>query len=287
MNTIGKMLVIVNVGLSVLMLCWGLALYFHPIDWGHKEAQKLYSEPPKEKAGDKLPNMRQAAVIDKVGAALQQDIDARPRGEARLEAAQRNRNSVQEIFAKNHLEYVKKVEILEKSEEPVAVHELKYDDKNGTLVLDPPGMTVLDRNGKPELDKEKPVVDESKRIGFPEFQKDPVPNLTKSYAAYAADLKKVMEDFKTVSDRITKLLEQEKKLTIRVNGVREGGKFTVPGYYDLLELETTAQRQLNEEIDYLQPLWARELVNAQLLLARSQALQRRIQELKGKKVVAN
>jgi hypothetical protein len=294
MNAIGKMLVLINLALSLLMLGWALTVYFHPIDWGHNMPRKAYLDPPKSKS-DAEPNVRKAPEAAKHLAALQRDVNARPRAEANLDRALRNRDSLRRIFAKNHLEYVAEVEKLERGGrrgwsrrwDDIEIRELKYDDNTGLLVLEPRGMTVLDAAGAPELDdKKNPVVDDNRRIGGVVYDKV-LPTVNKSYAAYAAELDQVLMDIKATSERIKGWIEKEEKLTVRVNGTRDkAGKFIVPGYYDLYDLEKLAQARLGKEIEYVQPLWVRELVNAQLLLERSRALRRRLQELGDKNVVA-
>jgi len=47
----------------------------------------------------------------------------------------------------------------------------------------------------------------------------------------------------------------------------------------LLEQEKLVQKQLKREIDDIEPLWVRKLVEAQLLVARRQALEARKKEL--------
>src|SRR5205823_2426995 len=148
-----------NGALAVLMLGVALITYFHPTDWGRKEPHKVYTDLPKGKDAG-LPNLNKPSQLDLQMAALQEAVNARPRAEARLERALRNRDSLQQIFAQNHLEYLEKVEKLERAgrrgwsrRDDIEIRELKYDGKDGMLVLNSPGMTVLDGAGKPELDK--------------------------------------------------------------------------------------------------------------------------------------
>lgn len=265
-----------------------LALYLDPVDWGKKTPTKAYVEPSKDKKDDKgLPNEAIPSELQKRILALQQAIDAQPCAEYHLERAQRNRDSIQLVFARNHLEYVRKMEELENAKDPVAVQDLKLDDATGRPALSPAGMTVLKTNGQPEKDKDgKDVIDTSRRIGKPMFQ-EPLPDVNKSFAVYNEDLAKVMEKILAKSKEIDDWIKKEKKLTVRMTGKRdEMGKLETPGYYDLLEMELVAQKRLKSEIDYVQPLWVRELVNAQLLLERRRGLIKRLQELGVKNLAA-
>ena len=146
-------------------------------------------------------------------------VDARPRAELRLEKALRNRNSLETIYAENHLKYIKLVKDLEESSDPVVVKEFKTDKELGTLELNPRGMTVLEATGKPAKDKnDKEVIDSNKRIGFPVFEDEPLKDAKKSYVVYAAELEKILDNIYTTSEKIKDWIEKEEKLTIRING---------------------------------------------------------------------
>jgi hypothetical protein len=62
----------------------------------------------------------------------------------------------------------------------------------------------------------------------------------------------------------------------------KGEKKLEPGMHDLLEEEKILQKQLKKEIDDIEPLWVRKLVDSQVLFARKLALELRISELKAK-----
>jgi hypothetical protein len=287
MNVIGKFLVLVNVLLSLAALTWALAIYLDPTDWGKKTPKSAFIDPPKDKKDDKgLPNELQPSEWDKRKASLSEAATLREPAEVALERAQRNRDQLRLIFADNHMKYVKLLDDLEHAPGPVAVMPLKFD-AHGRPALDRPGLPVLKANNQQDVDKDgKPLINESKRIGYPMFDA-PLKEVNKSYQAYLADLKKVTADYFTASKKLEGWIDKEEKLTVRVTGVRdEKGKFTTPGYYDLLELEGILQRRLKSEIEYVQPLWVRELVSAQYLLERRRGLIKRLQELGDKSVAA-
>src|SRR5262249_14118943 len=112
-NTLGKLLVLVNLAVAVFLLGLAAMTYFHPIDWGRKNPRKAWMDVPPGKSGDRPPNEVVASELDKRMAALKKQADDRPRAEAHLESALRSRDPVQLTFAENHLEYVKDLERLE------------------------------------------------------------------------------------------------------------------------------------------------------------------------------
>src|SRR5260370_20362066 len=97
---------------------------------------------------------------------------------------------------------------------------------------------------------------------------------------YLEDLWAKAKEIEAVSKQIAKVHGLQEKLTVRLTGVRgKDGKVVEPGYYDLLETEAEAQKKLREEVEYLQPLWVMELLNAQYLRGRRQGLEKRLLEL--------
>ena len=101
----------------------------------------------------------------------------------------------------------------------------------------------------------------------------------KSYESYLGDLKKVQGDLNTTLDDIAKLVEQQKDLTVRLNGVMEDGKLTKPGLYALMEMENQTQSRVKKETEEVRPHWAIELLEAQQLNKRRLRLQDRLNEL--------
>ena len=61
--------------------------------------------------------------------------------------------------------------------------------------------------------------------------------------------------------------------------VKLNGAVKQPGWYYLMEAEAKAQTELKKELQYLQPLWVKELVDSQLLVSRREILLRRLEEL--------
>src|SRR5262249_2413334 len=115
-----------------------------------------------------------------------------------------------------------------------------------------------------------------------------VPGVNRSYATYLAELKKVDERIAAVQDKTAEILKKEEVLTDRLIGeLEKGGKpardksgsVLRPGWDYLIEQEAQAPRELKKELDYVQPLWVKELVDAQQLISRRETLLRRLNEL--------
>ena len=70
-------------------------------------------------------------------------------------------------------------------------------------------------------------------------------------------------------------------MSVNLNGQKdEDGKLVKVGMYELLEREKKTQQQVKDEMEYLQPKWAQELLDAQFLLTRQGRLDQRLAELK-------
>jgi hypothetical protein len=102
----------------------------------------------------------------------------------------------------------------------------------------------------------------------------------KSHVAYLVDLDALVKQTRELAEKTEKVTEKKEKLTVQLNGVRDkDGKVLRKGIYHLLDVETEYQNKLKEELDYLRPLWVRELYNADLLRQRRDGLVRRLKEL--------
>ena len=77
-------------------------------------------------------------------------------------------------------------------------------------------------------------------------------------------------------DKVAGLMKEEGRLTLEMNG--EAGK--TKGLRDLLAEEVAAEKNLQEELEYLRPLRYNRQVEAALLLHRQLSLKKRLDELK-------
>jgi hypothetical protein len=256
MNNFGKALVLVNLVLSLMLLAWALLLLIRPVDYAWKEPRKMWG-PGAE--GKKEPNELIASQIDERVAGYEKLREARKAAFKWAQQAEKKLAQVSGGFGYNHLTYLLEAERLWDAPGSIPIKEIRYN-KDGTLAV---------RN-VPGRWWELPVWDQ------------PVPGVDKSYTKYLLDLWKKAKEIEAVNKTIAKLHDQQKQVTLRLNGERgKDGKIVEPGYYDLLEAEADASRKLKEELEYLQPLWVMELYNASLLRDRRKGLEKRIVELGG------
>jgi hypothetical protein len=89
---------------------------------------------------------------------------------------------------------------------------------------------------------------------------------------------------KKLQEQIGAELEKLTKLSGLISGVMDPDKKKKlePGLTDLLEEEHQLHNQLRKEIEAIRPFWVRKLVESQILVARREALQQRLNELTGK-----
>lgn len=121
------------------------------------------------------------------------------------------------------------------------------------------GQLVLDKNGLPEL----------RPLNLPGLELHPIPEMEKLLAEKQDEIKNEM-------DKVAKVMKEEGRLTLEING--EPGK--IKGLRDLLAEELAVEKNIQEELEYLRPLRYNRQVEAALLLKRQQALKSRLDELK-------
>jgi hypothetical protein len=241
-NYLGKGLVLVTVAVSGLFLAWTLAIFTQTVDWGWKD--------PRKGLGERMPS-----EIDKRIAAVKEALRFKARAEAVAKSAGDALVAAEQDFPSNVLSYQAKLKELREAPGKIKVVELKLD--KGVLAR------------------------ASKRATAGPVYENVVPGAEKSTAGYFVDLKKIQVAMDAATTEIKDLTEKEKELTENLNGKKdETGKAVKVGMYELLEREKKTQEQLKAEAEYLQPLWVRELVDAQLLIARMGRLDQRLEELK-------
>ena len=263
-NLLGKGLALLQVGLSVMLMGFALALYFNAVDFGWEQPARYWHE-AKGKKGD---NLLVPSAFDKREAAMRKLLRIKRDELARLGTLQDNYAGLAMILGTNHLQGKQQLEQLENGEGK----EIKgfTFSETGALVLSPAefGMPVL---GKP------------------------VPGVSLSYAGYLAKLKDVDARIEAIQANMDELLKKEAVVTARLSGkMNKDGKQTVdrsgnviePGLHYLLESQFQTQRELLKEIEYVQPLWVKELVDSQLVLNRRDNLLRRLEELGDKRYLS-
>lgn len=243
MTFLGKLLVLVNLVISLMLATFALGMFTNRIDWPDKTA----------KTGGSGASQ---GVLSKKKAELAQWRDAMAPAYTRW---QELRKAVLEEEAKQPEDrkwYQEQMGILETGKNSAGaeapIQTFKYMDK--TL--------VLDDKGRPKLE---PIVQDAKD--------SPV----KCAVAGKADWKEVVEEIQETEKNILAKLEEQEKLSGQVNG----GKGEL-GLRVLLEEQERAARAVSAEIDYLRPQRVNRQAEADVLLRRTSGLERRVEELQNK-----
>lgn len=254
MNFLGKGLVVVHFALSLLALSWAAAIFLGMTDWGWREPLKVYEN-------------RRPSEFDKRAAALNQAVGALESTRPELKAARAARTEAARAFPANHLFYRDELARLRKKSdkhpEPLVVKGPTYKDAD--LVLERP-------LGKPALNADVPVVILAEDVDGKVVPKN-VQQITKSLESYEADLADlnaiVKKETKETGDWIAKL----RAITFQLTGKDDKGMVVKPGLYALIEQEFAEHEKARFEIEYLQPIWARALEEAELFLERRRRLE--------------
>src|SRR5437867_1945958 len=100
MTAFGKILVVINVALSLLFLSWSAMVFTQSVDWGWKE--------PRKELGQKVPSEleKRKALSDSARKVIEE------RTNVAFLNAQKELDANELTFTTNHLEYVKELETL-------------------------------------------------------------------------------------------------------------------------------------------------------------------------------
>lgn len=232
MNFIGKSLVLFHVVLSVAAMTWALWVFAHGRDLGGLEPRKEVLETDKE--GNPTKSQRHASEYDKSAVALAQAVRTRDVLFSHVKPALDDIEKHDPFLYQNHLHYLAELKRLREAPDEIVIKRLK----EGGLLL------------------EVPV------LGRPEYEKDPVPDVKKSYRAYKADLVKVDAEIKKIEDEIVIKVNAVKEFTKQLTGTDDKNEPTGPGLYQLADREFKKQSQIKVEIDELKPYWSQSLEQA-------------------------
>jgi len=259
-NSLGKTLAFLHVALSVMLMVVALAIYFNAVDFGWKQPARFWREDAKSKGA----NLLMPSEIDKREAAMRQMIRAREDQLTQIASARHKLDRIGMALGENHLEGEALLTALESADGPLEIRNVQYTDAGVVL--------------KPALDP---------RVGFPALPVV-VKEVKKSYAKYLDALNDLDRDVVQTQTSIKKLQSAQEELTKRLTGKLDdkgqperdkAGNVTGPGWVYLTEAEVQAQRELQKELEYLQPFWVKEVVDAQMVVTRRDSLLRRLQEL--------
>jgi hypothetical protein len=267
-NFLGKSIALVHVGLSLALMGLASALYFKAVDLGWKEPLRYYRDTPATKGQ----NLLVASLFDKREAAVRQYARFKQLLLVSLGRSEKDYADSEMFLGNNHLRGEAEIARLENGDGKLDILDFKYGD-GGSLLLDTPA-------GRP--------------LGFPVLDA-PVPGVDHSYTGYLALLKATDERIRDAQEKTKDLIGKEKLVTDRLIGEMDAGgvqttdksgNVTKPGWYYLIEAESKSQRQVLKEIDYVRPLWLKELADAQLVIGRRESLLRRLQELGDKETMS-
>jgi hypothetical protein len=262
-NLIGKTLAVIFVGLSIMLMTFAAALWFNAVDLGWKQPARVYHESESRKPGELV---AVAGRFDKHEAAIRKLIRLKQDALLRLGNAQASYVEVEPYLGQNRLKGDAELARLETGPgDKIDIRDFKLDENTGALLTEP---------------------GTSRQLGFPLLE-TVVPNISAPYNSYLAKLREIDLSIDSVQNETTELIAKEKEKTDLLigevdkdgNSRRENGAVTKPGWYYLTEAEIQTQKQLQKELEYIQPLWVKELVDAQLLVSRRDVLMRRLNEL--------
>ena len=246
-NSLGKLLVLINLAASVLFMTFAGAIFLQKVDWGWKEARK-----------DITGQYRIPSEIDQRNAAVKEAHMGVALAMPGLLISQGELAAAQPRFPDNHRWYVKEIDRLKNDPgDKIEIRDFAIDKKTGAPDLDPKV------SGRPKLGK-------------------PIAGLSKSYRKYTDDWKAVQEKIDVVIKDIKELIDKEEKLTFKLNGKDKAGKVVEgkAGLYELLEREAKAQNEAKFRKEYLLPLWVGALQEVSSFQERRQQLEATIDKLK-------
>jgi hypothetical protein len=243
-NSLGKLLVLVNLAASLLFMTFAGAIFLQKVDWGWKEPRKDISG-----------TYRIASEIDQRNAAVKVAHQGVALVMPGLLIEQAKLTDIEPRFPDNHRWYVQQID------------RLKNDPADKMEIRD----FVIAKDGTPELDP--------KPAGRPKLG-NPITGLSKSYKKYSDDLTAVQEKIDAVLADINKLIAKEEELTFNLNGKDKTGKVVKDGLYALLEREAESQNMTKFEKEYLLPRWVGALEEVELFQVRRQRLDATIEKLK-------
>jgi hypothetical protein len=243
MNSLGKLLVLLHVALSVVALAWATGLYLQFLDYGWLEPRADLDK-------------RVASEFDKRVVALQHARAAVDRAMRDVNPRVDRLYDARESFAQNELVFMAELERLRT--------ETAKDGKDLTF------LTPTVKGGR--------LVLKDKDYSAPMLT-DKLKGIVKSYKGYRderTDLEtKILGELKEHQ----KLTEEHAVISRVLNGKLVDGKKAEPGVYDLLEEEQVGQRHAKDELFYLEKVWAPVLQESEVFVERRARLERTLRDL--------
>jgi hypothetical protein len=254
MTLLGKILVFVNLALSLCMATWAYAVWSNRIDFSNTKA-----------TGDQAAGefARHATEIEGLW-------DGVPPAElawrsARAELVQReSRRLADRGWYQDELNHLRN-----KAAAADPCRTIKYADKNDEATGTRKGEILLDpTTGRPVLEPAKD------RFGKPLL----------SLAAYLAEEQKLLASLAVVQNKHASQIKEATELAERLAGTEENREKGIPGrkgLQDRLRDEQRKRKDVVAEEELIRPLLINSAVESELILKRKKALESRIGELKG------
>jgi hypothetical protein len=259
-NLLGKTLALVHVGLSLALLGLAGVVYLRAVDLGWKEPLRYYRQ-----SKDNKENVLVPSLFDKREAAVRTYSRFKRDQLASLARAHASLSEVGMDLGENYLQGEEQLARVENAEDKIVIFDIKYNDAGGVVLK--PG---------------------SRGLGFPLLEVPLAGGFDRSYAGYLALLQSVDARMKDIQEKTSDLITKEKEVTDRLIGeadkggepIRDkSGSVIKPGWYYLIEVESKAQRDLLKELDYLRPLWVKELADLERIVSRRETLLKRLYEM--------
>ncbi len=242
MDLFGKILVLANFALSLVMAAVGGAVLFYRVDWSDAPADAATGAP----AGELVARIAKVKELQ----ALVTPADAYWREERASLLAQEERRKGDELWYAAELEHLKTGDA---SKKPILA--LVFD--KGVTTPDPAN------NGRPRMAS---VAD---RFGKP----------LQSLVWYNQQQATVNADTTTVLDKIDKASQEDKALTSLLLTEKQADGSTVRGLLDRIKDEASKQDAIAKEDEVVFLTEGQVRANSQLLLLRKKSLEKRVKEL--------
>lgn len=242
MDLFGKILVLANFALSLVMAAIGGAVLFYRVDWSDARADATTGAP----AGELVARIAKVKELQ----AMVTPADAYWREERASLLAQEERRQGDELWYAAELEHLKTGDA---SKKPILA--LVFD--KGVTTPDPAN------NGRPRM---APVAD---RFGKP----------LQSLVWYNQQQATVNADTTTVLDKIDMASQEDKALTSLLLTEKQADGSTVRGLLDRIKDEASKQDAIAKEDDLVFLTEGQVRADSQLLLLRKKSLVKRVKEL--------
>jgi hypothetical protein len=247
MTLLGKILVFLNLALSMLLASWAFGVYANRIDWSDNKGDEKKGQP----AGELVSRKAELGESGRPGPLWMGLRTA----EASWLEARRKLGREEDRIAGDRLWYYAEMEHL----------------RTGATAVNP-ARAVVFTDGLPAADPKNPY--RPQMVGARDQAGKPL----RSLAAYGRDLEAIRKDLGTVLARYQEQIEQDMKLTQLLIGPK--------GLQQRLVDEKVKREDVVKEQGLVRPQLVNAVVESELVLKRRRELEKRIEELRGKAEVA-